>query len=104
LVAVPTDALHHPPCGECDRRELDCVVNITGGACCLCRKHKRRCEYSKPRPKKPASRNPVSGPDEGTAPPVPRTSVLRKTRCKFALTSLKPFLNQSSSCGPWLGF
>jgi hypothetical protein len=83
LVAVPTDALHDPPCGECDRREIDCVVNITGGACCLCRKNKSRCDYSKPKPKKPASRNLVPGPASGTTPPVPRKSSLRKTRCKF---------------------
>ena len=108
LVAVPTDELNDPACEECEKREVDCVINISGGACCVCRKHKRKCNYAKSRPKKETSRVTVrrdksaqrDGPDSVAVQPVPMRSALRKTRCKCYIIALKIFINHLTVVEP----
>lgn len=89
VVAVPTNELHEPPCAQCDRRRLPCIQNISGGACCVCRKAKRKCEYAQSRPRIPKARAAVpleseeeeDGPDVGPSHGAPQKSRKGRGMC-----------------------
>jgi len=90
LVAVPTHERYDPPCAGCARLHKACVKNISGGACCACRKTKRKCNYAKGRPGRGRSTTPVEDPEDseeeeddaedGTVEDVPQPLAARKIR------------------------